>query len=347
MRVKLRSIIILAVLVLLVYFSNRIFIPVEIVTKFPQLVMVFLSVVIQALPFVLLGVFGSALLQQFVTVEMVEARLVKMKRIPGILMAVGAGFFFPVCDCGIIPVVRRMILKKVPPYMAVAFLLTAPLVNPITLWATATAFNYNLTVTLLRVLMAIVVGIVVALVVSYYFPRREDLLLDEIIAGDESIQSRVETAASSEIATTPKKQLIWGELIAHANQEFLEVVKYLIVGALIAAMMQVLIPKEVMLVFAEQPFLSVVAMMVLAVCLSLCAEADAFVARSFTYHFPLGSVMGFMVFGQMIDLKNGVLLLKNFKLKPLAVIFGIAAWLVVVFAYLLNLLAAKQLIWGW
>ncbi len=344
--VKLRNIVILIILTVLLCFSNQIMIPTEFVTKFPQLVTVFVSVVIQALPFVLLGVFGSAFLQQFVTVEMVEGKLMKLKRLPGILMSVGAGFCFPVCDCGVIPVVRRMILKQVPPYMAVAFLLTAPLVNPITLWATATAFGYNPTVTILRVLMAIVIGIVVALVVSYYFPRREDLLLEELLTSQLPEATGRETAATCEMVTA-KKGLDWSQLISHANGEFLEVVKYLIVGALLAATMQVMVPKQVMLVFAEQPFLSVIAMMILAVLLSLCAEADAFVARSFTYHFSLGSVMAFMVFGQMLDLKNGVLLLKNFKRKPLMVIFGLVAWLVLIFAYLLNLLVSKQLIWGW
>ena len=103
-------------------------------------------------------------------------RLSKTAKIPGkILLAIGAGFCFPVCDCGVIPVVRRMLVKKVPPYMAIAFLVTAPLVNPITVWATATAFGYNLPITLIRVGMAITVGFMVALAVSKVFPSIEHL----------------------------------------------------------------------------------------------------------------------------------------------------------------------------
>jgi uncharacterized membrane protein YraQ (UPF0718 family) len=307
-----------------------------------RLVTVFLSIIIQALPFVLFGVFGSAAMHNLVTAEMVETRLARTAKLPGILLAISAGFCFPVCDCGVIPVARRLLIKKVPPYMAVAFLVTAPLINPITIWATATAFGYNLPVTLTRVGMAIVVGIIVAVAVSKFFPSIEQLFNQKTLRELDVAA----TATSAETHGHAHKSAIISAVFDHANEEFLEVGKFLIIGALIAATIQTVFFKPVLLGGAQHPALSVLMMMVLALCLSLCAEADAFVARSFLAHFSMGSIMAFMVFGQMIDLKNLALLLKNFKPQALIFIFGLCALLVFGLCSLLNLCFANALIGG-
>lgn len=319
-----------------------------------QMVTVFISIVIQALPFVLIGVFGSALVHKFITVEMIENKLARTAKLPGILLAIGAGFFFPVCDCGVIPVVRRLLMKKVPPYMTIAFLVTAPLVNPITIWATAMAFGCNLPVTLIRVGMAIAVGIIVALFVSMFFPSVEHLLSQKVLqefetgSGNDPKKCSVhnpDLCLTGTNTTAPKDSVIAG-IFYHANEEFLEVGKFLIIGALIAAAIQILIPKQAILAITQNPALSVLMMMVLALSMSLCAEADAFVARTFVYHFSLGGVMSFMVFGQMIDLKNAALLLKSFKPKAVFQIFGLCAILVFIFCCLLDLFSVKNMIWG-
>lgn len=326
-------------------------------TRLPQLVTVFVSVVIQALPFVLIGVFGSALLQNLITVEMIEAKLSRTKRLSGIFFAIGAGFCFPVCDCGVIPVVRRLLVKRVPPYMAMAFLVTAPLVNPITIWATATAFSYNLTVTVIRVGMAVLVGVLVALLVSKVFPKAEDLFRSGFIAELETAVNEPPYHCGCNHTATPhtdtvhnqsvhKSKGILFEVFNHANEEFLEVGKFLVIGALIAATLQTYFPKQTLMLFTENPMISVLVMMAMALVLSLCAEADAFVARSFTYHFSLGSVMAFMVFGQMFDLKNTALLLKSFKPKAVFSIVAICAVAVFLLCSLLNLLTTNGWMWG-
>jgi uncharacterized protein len=317
-------------------------IPTPVLNKLPQFVTIFTSIIIQALPFVLIGVFGSALMQNVVTVEMVENKLTKTPKLPGILLAIGAGFFFPVCDCGVIPVVRRMLMKKVPPYMAIAFLVTAPLVNPITVWATATAFGYNLPITLIRVGMAIVVGIIVALAVSAFFPTLDHLFCQKALQEFETATSDFE----SSISHHHHKSSILFDIFDHANEEFLEVGKFLIIGAFIASIIQTVVPKQSLLIITQNPALSVIVMMVLALSLSLCAEADAFVARSFTFHFPLGSVMAFMVFGQMLDIKNTALLLKSFKPKAILFIFGLCAILVLIFCTFMNLMPINNLMRG-
>ena len=370
------SLLILSLLLLYVVFHG-ILIPTPVLNKLPQMVTVFLSIVIQALPFVLIGVFGSALMQNLITVEMIENTLAHTSKLPGILLAIGAGFFFPVCDCGVIPVARRLLMKKVPPYMAIAFLVTAPLVNPITVWATATAFGYNLPVTLIRVGMAIVVGIIVALLVSDFFPTIEHLFNQNALqefktataASEIGPDSRHhhknliptlteikdnpffhhhETVSSDATISEPShhKGSLIADIFNHANEEFLEVGKFLIIGALIASLIQTVIPKQSILSITQNPALSVLIMMLLALSLSLCAEADAFVARSFIYHFSFGGVMAFMVFGQMLDIKNTALLLKSFKPKAILFIFGLCAIMVFTFCFLLNLFPTQNLMRG-
>lgn len=330
---------------LTIFILEGLTVPLRFLDKLPQLVTIFLSIIIQALPFILFGVFGSALMQYFVTETMIQNRLASTGKLSGILLAISAGFFFPVCDCGVIPVARRLLLKKVPPYLGIAFLITAPLVNPITIWATATAFGANPRVTLIRVAMAISVGVIVALLVSEFLPELGDILNQRAIR-------ELETAAASTDEMTAgnhrevHKESRFFAVFNHANQEFLEVGRFLISGALLAAFIQTVVPKESLLAVTENPALSVLVMMGLALVLSLCAEADAFVARSFVYHFPLGSVMAFMVFGQIIDLKNIALLLKSFKLRAILFIFGVAAILVFGFCWFLNLSGFENLIWG-
>lgn len=325
----------------LMLMGDDLVVPPFIAGKLSQLVTIFLSVIIQALPFILLGVFGSAFIQRFVSVELVEEILSRTSKLPGILIAIGTGFFFPVCDCGVFPIVRRLLAKQVPPYMAIAFLITAPLINPLTIWATATAFGGDLTVILSRIWMAILIGVLVSLAVSKTFPTMEHLFHQRALRELETSASKAEPPTHN--CGYHEHSSSWSsgitEIIDHACIEFVEVVKYLTVGALLAATIQTFILKQSLMLITSNPAFSVLVMMLLALTLSLCAEADAFVARSLTFHFPLGSVMAFMVFGQMIDLKNTFLILKSFKLKAFLFIFGLCALLVFMFCSLFKLLS--------
>jgi uncharacterized membrane protein YraQ (UPF0718 family) len=332
------SISILTFICTIMIFNPNIIYNIDLGNKTSQFITIFISIFIQALPFVLIGVFSSSLMHNLISVELIENRLAKTTRLPGILMSIGAGFLFPVCDCGVIPVVRRLLLKRVPPYMAIAFLVTAPLVNPITVWATATAFGYNWPVTCIRVGMAILVGIIVSLAVAIFAPNIESIFNVRTV-------KEMQIAATKNIQPVHHTRSKCSEIFAHANQEFVEVVKFLIIGALIAATIQTFIQKQSLIFITKNPAFSVLTMMILALSLSLCAEADAFVARSFMFHFPLGSVMAFMVFGQMLDIKNMLLLLKNFRPKALVFIFGLCAMLVFTFCAIINLIPTA-LIWG-
>lgn len=108
--------------------------------SFLQLNSIFISILIEAIPFVLIGVFISGLIQMFVTEEMM-AKIIPKNRFLAVLSGTFAGVLFPACECGIVPIARRLLLKGVPLHAAVAFMLTAPIINPIVLFSTFIAFG--------------------------------------------------------------------------------------------------------------------------------------------------------------------------------------------------------------
>jgi uncharacterized membrane protein YraQ (UPF0718 family) len=103
------------------------------------------------------------------------------------------------------------------------------------------------------------------------------------------------------------------DVIHHTNEEIKSVGAYLIFGAIIAASMQMFVPKEFIESIGEGLFSSTFVMMSLAFVLSLCSEADAFIASTFLLRFTAASVLTFLITGPMIDIKNTLMLFGSFK----------------------------------
>ncbi|MEG3289083.1 permease, partial [Streptococcus suis] len=127
---------------------------------------IFLSIMIEALPFVLIGAIISGFIDVFITPDKVRKLLPKNKFL-AILFGTFIGFIFPSCECGIVPIVNRLLEKKVPSYTAVPFLVTAPVINPIVLFATFTAFGNSLLFTFYRALGAIIVSLVLGIILGF------------------------------------------------------------------------------------------------------------------------------------------------------------------------------------
>ena len=276
---------------------------------FLQMNTIFISILIEALPFILIGVFVSGIIQMFITEDMV-ARFMPKNRVLSILMALILGLLFPGCECGIVPIVRRLIGKGVPAHAGVAFMLTGPIVNPVVLFATYVAFGNSWKMVWLRAGTAFIVAFVVALIVSFLFKGS--------ILKNESQHSH-----SSSVQKTFKQKL-W-DVCEHAVQEFFSMGKYLIIGALIAASVQTFVKTSVLLSVGQGPFASAGVMMGLAFILSLCSEADAFIASSFQSTFAVSSLVGFLVFGPMVDIKNTLMMLGSFKTKFVVVLIALIA----------------------
>ncbi|QJC94874.1 Putative permease, YcgR like protein [Bacillus mojavensis] len=266
-------------------------------SSFLQLNSIFISILIEAIPFILIGVILSGIIQMFVSEEMI-ARIMPKNRFLAVLFGALAGILFPACECGIIPITRRLLLKGVPLHAGVAFMLTAPIINPIVLFSTYIAFGNRWSVVFYRGGLALAVSVIIGIILSYQFKDNQLLKPDE--AGHHHHHHH-----------TLFQKL--GGTLRHAIDEFFSVGKYLIIGAFIAAAMQTYVKTSTLLAIGQNDVSSSLVMMGLAFVLSLCSEVDAFIASSFSSTFSLGSLIAFLVFGAMVDIKNLLMMLAAFK----------------------------------
>lgn len=276
--------------------------------SFLQMNTIFISIVVEALPFILIGVFISGIIQIFITEEMLTSIFPK-NRYKAVLVAILLGFIFPGCECGIVPIVSRLIKKGVPHYVAVAFMLTGPIINPIVLFATYIAFGNNLEMVIYRAGAAMVVAYIIGIVLSY-------------LNFNNPLKTEFETISAP--STVPVKKKLWNVCV-HAIEEFFSMGKFLILGAFIAAFVQTFISTSTLMKIGNGQVASILVMMVLAFILSLCSEADAFVASSFQSTFSVNSIVAFMVFGPMVDIKNTLMLFQHFKSRYVFIIIGLVS----------------------
>jgi uncharacterized membrane protein YraQ (UPF0718 family) len=267
---------------------------------------VFLSILMQAFPFILIGVFISSILQVFISDEAL-IRIFPRNTIFGFVFAVLAGFLFPVCDCAIVPVASRLIKKGVPVPAAITFMLSAPLVNPVVIASTLYAFHGQPYIALLRVCTGIAVALAVG--ISFIFFTEEKSIIRQ---GQDKLSCSCEYCSSgTESGKGISAKL--GMVFSHAGAEFFEVGRYVIVGAFLSSLFQVAVPKDIFDKLLGRNVLSLIVMMLAAFVFSVCSTSDAFIARTFTNQFSTGAILGFLILGPMIDIKNLLMLLSSFK----------------------------------
>lgn len=297
--------------------------------SFLQMNTIFISILIESLPFVTLGVLISGIIQIFLTEEMI-AKVIPKNRILAVLFASFLGFFFPSCECGIVPIVRRLTGKGVPISAGIAFMLTAPIINPVVLFATYIAFGSDWKMAIYRTCGALFVSIAVGLLLAYFWkgnPLKEEHIHHDH-EHDHSDDHDHHHDHSDEKTSVWKK--IWLTL-EHAVEEFFSMGKYLVIGSLIAAAVQTYIKTSTLVSIGHGKISSSLVMMALAFILSLCSEADAFIASSFRTTFATSSLLAFLVFGPMVDLKNLMMMLATFKKRLVLMI--ISGVITTVFVY--------------
>ncbi|WP_412679238.1 permease [Brevibacillus borstelensis] len=259
----------------------------------------FLSILLEAIPFVLLGVFFSAFIQTFVSEEQVR-RWTPRHPLAAIPFAGLLGILFPVCECAIIPVVRRLIQKGMPVHVGIVFLLAGPVVNPVVFTSTVVAFQRFPDLAYYRVLAAFLVAVITGVLI-FLTVKKNPLRI-----GVEQ-EIRHETAHAEAVGGK------LGATLNHAVDEFFDMGKYLLFGALISSVLQVWISRETLLSIGQTPFTSHLVMMGMAYVFSLCSEADAFIAASFANTFHASSLLAFLVYGPMLDLKSTMMLFGSFR----------------------------------
>lgn len=249
--------------------------------------LVFGSLLIEAVPFILLGAVVSAGIEVFVKESAFE-RLALLPRPLQLPVAGLAGVAFPVCECGSVPVARRMAAKGLAPSAAVTFMLAAPIINPVVLISTAVAYRGR-DVLWTMVIGRGVLGLVAAMAVGWVLANQRK---DELLRMDPSTHHDHDHDEGNR----------WAAYAGHLTNDFIFMGKYLVLGAAVAAAMQTFVPADIIGSVADTPVISLVAMMGLAYLLSLCSESDAFVAASFV-QFGVGAQLAFLVFGPMVDTK--------------------------------------------
>ena len=264
--------------------------------------LIFTSIVIEALPFILVGALASAA----IAVYLPQGSFGWISRLPLALQVPGAalgGFAFPVCECGTVPVGRRLIARGVEPGAAIAFMLAAPVLNPIVLASTWVAYGGHMRGAEMVAGRASL-GLVTAAAVGFAFsrakpgellrPRPADLEHDHD-HGDSDM------GASRPVA-----------FATHLVSDFLFMGKFIVLGAGLSALVQVALPGSVISALGGAPVVSSLALMAVAFVLSLCSEADAFIAASFGSFTP-GAQLAFLVFGPLADMKLTVLYGATFR----------------------------------
>lgn len=251
--------------------------------------LVFNALLIEATPFILLGALVSAAIEVFMTPRAFE-RLGGLRPSLQLPAAAFAGMAFPVCECGSVPVARRLAAKGLGAGAAVTFMLAAPVANPVVIASTVVAYRGRDHFWVM-VLGRIFLGVIAAMCAGWVVGRmtRNDLLKPR---PDDTLEDDQETHGEAR----------WKDYFGHVGNDFVFMGRFLILGAAVAAIVQTFVPQSWIDPVANTPIVSQVAMMALAYILSLCSESDAFVAASFVQFGP-SSQLAFLVFGPMIDTK--------------------------------------------
>ena len=240
------------------------------------LAITFVGIVLEAMPFMLIGSLVGGFIAEFVSEARISAILPK-GRFHTVFLAAGMGMIFPVCECAIVPVVRRLVGKGLPLSAAVAFLLGGPIVNPIVLASTTVAYRMNWGPGAIRLVVGYLIAVGVAFGMGFFFRKIPAVLPQGNPAND---AESCECCAHDHAVRDPNGSRIIGAL-SHSAQDFFQIAHFLVIGAFIAATLQTTVDRSAFLFLAERPSLAIIAMMSLAVALNLCSEADAFVAASF------------------------------------------------------------------
>jgi uncharacterized protein len=254
---------------------------------------IFASIVIEALPFILLGALVSAAVAVYVP-DRVFARIGRIPRrlqLPGATLA---GFTFPVCECGSVPIGRRLIARGMHPSAGLGFMFSAPILNPIVLISTWVAFGGG-TRGAEMVAGRATLGFVVAMAAGFAVAGRGTALLRQEPGADGyELRGHDHERHSADGRSTAFLEHLIGDLLFMS--------RFLILGAAAAALMQTFVPQSILSGVAGAAVIAILALMGMAFMLALCSEADAFVATSFTT-FPLSAQLGFLVFGPILDAK--------------------------------------------
>jgi uncharacterized membrane protein YraQ (UPF0718 family) len=324
----------------------------------------FTAILYEAMPFIILGAIIAGILEELVPQQLVT-RLVPKNRPLAIAMGCFLGLIFPMCECGIVPVMRRLLRKGLPLSVCTAYLLAGPIINGVVIFSTYVAFRETETSTwrdgrgpimvALRMGGGFVVAFAVAVIVERLFKKRGYELLtplarpafaklprtkDEPVPEPSASESPAEVHQEEE-EETHERPSAWKRLSnisETALHDFVDITVFLILGALLAAGSRMLLSHEdIDRLSNTYPIFAILVMMLLAIILCLCSEADAFVAASFTTLHPAAKI-AFLVLGPMLDFKLYSMYTRVFRPRLIFTIFGSVFVLTFIFSVILYII---------
>ncbi|WP_243156111.1 permease [Clostridium sp. C2-6-12] len=288
---------------LLVLFFQRIIETLEI-KQLGDFANIFISIILEAMPFIILGSFISAIIQIFISEERI-VKLIPRINIFGYFGAALIGLIFPVCECAIVPITRSLIKKGMPIGMGITLMLSVPIINPVVIMSTYYAFYDKQVMVLLRVAGGFVAAILIGIIVNLLKGNEEKVVLNN----GEDNNYYCSCGCNSFLGKENKLKAVF----EHTNREFINIMGYLIFGAFISSGFQVIQAQGGLNYIFDNKLLNIVFMMFLGFALSLCSEADAFVGRTFLEAYSFSGVAAFLLLGPMLDFKNLIILLGAFK----------------------------------
>jgi uncharacterized membrane protein YraQ (UPF0718 family) len=302
---------------------------------------IFRSIVWEALPFIVLGSIIAGLLEELLPQRLVAALLPRSK-VLAILIGGLLGLIFPMCECGIVPVMRRLLRKGFPLSCCVAYLLAGPIINVVVLMSTYVAFSgmenafeggkpsYQMGgwwMVGFRAGLGYLVAVLTALCVEWQYRRHGDALLTPL-ARPRGGEPEPENGA--------ERRTLWervNNISETALHDFVDITVFLILGALLAATTRQFFTTED--IGKLNIVLAILLMMGLAIVLCLCSEADAFVAASFITMRPAAK-LAFLVLGPMLDFKLYLMYTRVFRPRLIWTIYTAVVLQVFVYSYAVH-----------
>lgn len=282
-------------------------IPIDLPTRAQDGLTLALSVLIESLPFVVLGVVLSIVVQVWVPPGVIERWMPRRAWARRAVLSL-LGMLVPVCECGNVPFARGLLMRGFTVPETLTFLMAAPIVNPIVIITTHQAFGFDDGILVAR----LVGGYAIANLIGWLYSRHPD--------PDALLTDRFRDAcalADAQAHLTGGAHRRARRSLAQFVIELRAVMPALVIGSALAGAVQVLVPRDTLLAIGSDPALSILAMIVLAMVVSICSNVDAFFALSFASTFTPGSIVAFLLVGPLVDVKMLALMRTTFTTRVL------------------------------
>ena len=269
-----------------------------------SIITVFLSILMQAIPFILLGAFISAGIQIFVSTGWIM-RKISEGRWYSFAIAAVAGFFMPICDCGMVPIISGLLKKDAPLPQTITFWVSSSAVSPVVIISMLYAFPEQPYLAVVRIISGLGIGIIAGVVLKIIKLETKD-----VIRGNRRVQNIGKDVLELKYQGAKGKV---EAVLAGALIEFFRVAEYVIVGAFISSVLQTVMPQTIKSMVGNNILIQFAVMVIAAMLMSTCSTSNAFIGRSFSNNISTVPILSFIVMGPMLDLKNMVMLSEILK----------------------------------